>query len=100
MIDEQPASSIAGGVINGTTGFATFEFFAGQVGICQRDGAREVAFFAPLVTPDLPSEGILDGEKVTVIEIRTRPLNPGERTRGRDRGPCAIVATVIPSPED
>lgn len=90
--------SIAGGVVNGTTGIAAFTFYAGGVGICERDGYREVAFFSPLVTPELPSEGFLNGEKVTVIEVRTRDLNPGERTRGRDRGPRAIIATVIPSP--
>jgi len=90
--------SIAGGVVNGTTGIAAFTFYAGAVGICDRDGYREVAFFAPPVAPELPSEGFLDGEKVTVIEVRTRDLNPHERTRGRDRGPRAIIATVIPSP--
>ena len=90
--------SIAGGVINGTTGIAAFAFFAGSVGICERDGMREVAFFASMTMPNLPSEGFLDGEKVTVIDVQIRDLNPGERTRGRDRGPRAIIATVIPSP--
>lgn len=90
--------SIAGGVVNGTTGIAAFAFYAGMVGICERNGFREIAFFAPTVETELPSEGILDGEKVTVIEVRTRDLNPGERIRGRDRGPRAIIATVIPSP--
>lgn len=90
--------SIAGDVINGTTGIAAFAFYAGSVGICERDGMREVAFFAPLTMPNLPSEGFLDGEKVTVIDVQIRDLNPGERTRGRDRGPRAIIATVIPSP--
>ena len=90
--------SIAGGVNNGTTGVAAFTFYAGVVGICERDGTREVAFFASMMTPDLPAEGFLDGEKVIVTEVRTRDLNPHERTRGRDRGPRAIIATVIPSP--
>ncbi len=90
--------SIAGGVVNGTTGIAAFTFFRGLVGICDRDGVREIAFFASPVTAELPSEGFLDGEKVLVTEIRTRDLNPGERARTRDRSPRAIIATVIPSP--
>jgi hypothetical protein len=90
--------SIAGSVVNGATGIAAFTFYAGTVGICERDGYLEVAFFAHPVTAELPSEGFLDGEKVTVIEVRTRDRNPGEPTRGRDRGPRVIIATVIPSP--
>lgn len=91
-------SSIAGGVDNGTTGVAAFTFYAGGVGICQRAGYREIAFFSLPVTAVLPCEGLVDGEKVIVTEIRSRERNPGERTRDRDRGPRIIIATVIPSP--
>lgn len=85
--------SIAGGTEPGRQGAAVFPFYSGPVGIRDRDGWLDVAFFAPEVRAKLPVSGKLDGRSVRVTAISTRQADPQAKPRG---AMCAITATVIP----
>ena len=85
--------SIAGGTEPGRQGVAAFPFYEGEVGIRERDGWWDVAFFAPGVRAKLPASGVLDGRSVRVTAISTRQADPAAKARG---AMCAITATVIP----
>lgn len=85
--------SISGSAEPGRQGVALFPFFAGPVGIRERDGWWDVAFFAPEVRAKLPVSGKLDGRSVRVTAISTRQTDPAAKARG---AMCAITATVIP----
>ena len=85
--------SIAGGTEPGRQGVAAFPFYSGSVGIRDRDGWLDVAFFAPEVRAKLPVSGKLDGRSVRVTAISTRQADPQAKPRG---AMCAITATVIP----
>ena len=85
--------SIAGGTEPGRQGVAAFPFYSGPVGIRDRDGWLDVAFFAPEVRAKLPVSGKLDGRSVRVTAISTRQTDPAAKARG---AMCAITATVIP----
>ncbi|MBB4619983.1 hypothetical protein [Sphingomonas abaci] len=85
--------SIAGGSEPGRQGVAAFPFYTGAVGIRERDGWLDVAFFAPEVRARLPAIGFLDGVKVRIASVAARQIDPSARPRG---AMCAITATVIP----
>ena len=85
--------SIAGGTEPGRQGVAAFPFYSGPVGIRDRDGWLDVAFFAPEVRAKLPVSGKLDGRSVRVTAISTRQTDPAAKARG---AMCAITATVFP----
>ena len=89
-------TSIAGGTDPGRQAQAAFPFYKGPVGVRDRDGWMDVAFFAPSVRPTLPIHGLLDGARVRITAIDTRPLDPTDRRRG---AMCAITATVLPDPQ-
>lgn len=88
--------SIGGNVENGRTGMAAFPFFTGPVGIRDRDGAMEIAFYSPPMRFKLPVKGVIDGQDVQVIAVRARDLDPDRPTPAHSMEPRAIVATVIP----
>lgn len=88
--------SIAGSTEPGRQAIADFTFHKGPVGVRDRDGWMDVAFYAPSVRTTLPIHGLLDGQRVRITAIDTRPLDPTVRTRGAT---CAITATVIPDPQ-
>lgn len=85
--------SIAGGAEPGRQGVAAFPFYSGPVGVRDRDGWLDVAFFAPEVRAKLPVSGKLDGRDVRITAISTRQIDPGAKPRG---AMCAITATVFP----
>jgi hypothetical protein len=91
-------TSLAGSAEPGRQAQAEFPFLKGPttVGVRDRDGWMDVAFFAPEVRAKLPADGLLDGQPVRVIAISTRVLDPTIRTRG---AMCAITATVVANPE-
>lgn len=91
--------SIGGSVNNGRTGVAAFPFYKGSVGIRDREGEMEVAFYSQPMRFKLPVSGFVDGQKVTVISVRARDLDPDVPTSTRSTALRAIVATVIPSTE-
>ena len=85
--------SIAGVTEPGRQGIADLPFYAGTVGIRERDGWLDVAFFAPEVRAKLPAAGKLDGRDVRITAVSTRQIDPTAKPRG---AMCAITATVIP----
>lgn len=85
--------SIAGGTEPGRQGVAVFPFYEGEVGIREREGWWDVAFFAAGVRAKLPVSGMLDGRPVRITAISTRQIDPNAKPRG---AMCAITATVIP----
>lgn len=85
--------SIAGGTEPGRQGVALFPFYRGAVGIRERDGWLDVAFFAPEVNAKLPATGFLDGAKVRIASVAARQIDPSARPRG---AMCAITAIVVP----
>lgn len=86
-------TSIEGSTEPGRQGIAAFPFYDGPVGIRDRDGWLDVAFFAPEIKGKLPVSGTLDGRPVRITAIATRKLDPAARPRG---AMCAITATVVP----
>lgn len=88
------SASIAGATEPGRQAVAAFPFYAGPVGVRERDGWMDVAFFAPEVRAKLPVEGTLDGSRVRITAISTRQIDPIAKARG---AMCAITATVIPT---
>lgn len=90
----EPAS-IAGSIEPGRQALADFPFYAGPVGVRERDGWIDVAFFAPEVRVKLPLAATLDGRGVRVTAISTRQIDPIAKSRG---AMCAITATVISDP--
>ncbi|MBD8547900.1 hypothetical protein [Sphingomonas sp. CFBP 8760] len=90
------AETITGGVNNGQRGTAVFTFYQGPVGIRNRSGWFEVAFFSSVVRPELPAAGLLDGKDVMVTGVTTRHLDPANPAKGRSEEPRAITATVVP----
>jgi len=89
--------SIAGGTESGRQGVAVFPFYEGPVGIREREGWWDVAFFASGVRAKLPVSGMLDGRSVRITAISTRQTDPSAKPRG---AMCAITATVIPENSD
>lgn len=85
-------TSIAGSTEPGRQAQADFPFYVGSVGVRDRDGWMDVAFFAPDVRAKLPVSGTLDGKPVRITAISTRPLDRTARGRGVM---SAITATAI-----
>jgi hypothetical protein len=88
--------SITGAVDNGRRGTAIFRFYEGPVGIRERDGAIELAFFSPPLRYRLPEEGLVDGQAVRVSGVRAREIDPDMPASTRSTAPRAIVMTVVP----
>lgn len=88
--------SISGTTEPGRQANADFPFYTGPVGVRDRDGWIDVAFFAPDVRVKLPAVGSLDGRKVRITAISTRQLDPSARSRG---AMCAITMVVVPALE-
>lgn len=86
-------TSIAGSTEPGRQTVAAFPFYSGPVGVRERDGWLDVAFFAPLVRMTLPISGLLDGKRVRITAVSTRQIDPTAKARGAMH---AITATVIP----
>lgn len=91
----EPAS-IAGQVEPGRQAVAAFPFYNGPVGVRERDGWMDAAFFAPAVRATLPVSGTLDGRRVRITALSTRQIDPTAKPRG---AMCAITATVVASEE-
>ncbi len=92
-------TTITGEVENGRRGVAVFppSFYSGPVGIRERDGGMEIAFFAPPMRYRLPVEGTVDGVKVRVVSVAARDLDPAMPVPARSTTPRAIVAAVVPT---
>lgn len=88
--------SITGAVDNGRRGAAIFRFYEGPVGIRDRDGVIELAFFSPPLHYRLPEEGLVDGQAVRVTGVRARDIDPDVPASTRSTTPRAIVMTVVP----
>jgi hypothetical protein len=84
--------SIAGGTESGRQGVAVFPFYEGPVGIREREGWWDVAFFATGVRAKLPVSGMLDGRAVRITALSTRQTDPTAKARG---AMCVITATVL-----
>lgn len=92
----QPAS-IRGETDPGRQAVAAFPFYSGPVGVREREGWMDIAFFAPEVRrANLPVAGLLDGQRVWITALSTRQLDPTAKPRG---AMCAITATVVASEE-
>lgn len=87
------APSIIGAVAPSRQARADFPFYEGQVGVRERDGWLDVAFFALDVRAKLPVDGLLDGKRIRITAISTRQIDPSAKARG---AMCAITATVVP----
>lgn len=62
-------------VENGRTADVEFPFYTGPVGVRERDGHSELAYFG--VAPELkfPIYGKVDGKRVSVTAIQSRDLD-------------------------
>lgn len=91
-------STVLGGTVdNGRRGNAVFSFYSGPVGIRHRsEGRMEIAFFAQGVKPQLPVEGLVDGQTVTAIEITQSGLTEALIRKPRVAPMQSVVVTVLP----
>lgn len=72
---------------------AVFSFYAGRVGVREREDHVEAAYFGRTPNVRTPVDGTLDGQVVRVIEIQSRPLlADGTAKPGAQR---AITLTIV-----
>ena len=85
---------LKGSIDNGRLATASFPFFTGPVGVCERTDTIELGFSGRGPSAAPPIDGTLDNEPVRVIAVFARDLDKSTLTAGRDRSTRAITLVV------
>ena len=87
---------IAGRVDNGRRGQAQLPFYTGEVGVTERAGMLELAWFGRPLTLSKPAEGELDGVRIRVNGLTSRELSadPGAQ-RGSSLQAIIAMAELV-----
>lgn len=84
-----------GSIDNGRSALAEFPFYRGMVGVRDRDGYIELAYFDKVSDLKLPIDGKLDGERVRVLSVKARDLHQATASLSRTGSVRVITLTVV-----